>query len=253
MISYRSALKSINEPFELVELDWDTEYFGVRSAKVILNDAVSENEREIIKRFMRGFDFITITNTGNHAENNFWIATETSAFQADVNIQFVKQLLRMPLKEKFPTKVCEAYPRDERILATAGKAFRYSRFLNDPWLPVKKAKNLYAQWVENAFGKPGRHFVISEQKTEILGFLLFSMDMDSLTARIELVAIDEGHRGNSIGRSLIAKMEAVLTQKGITQVNVGTQLDNLTAYNFYTSCGFKLVNYSSIYHYWPFK
>lgn len=253
MISYRSALKSINEPFELIELDWDTEYFGVRSAKVILYDAVSKNEREIIKRFMRGFDFITITNTGNHAENNFWIATETSAFQTDINIQFVKQLPRMILKESYSTKVYEAYPRDERILTIASRAFRYSRFLNDPWLSVKKAKNLYTQWVENAFSMTSRYFVIAKHQTDTIGFLLFSMDMVSKTARIELVAIEEVRQEKSVGRSLIAKMETVLSQKGITEVKVGTQLDNLTAYNFYTSCGFKLVSYSSIYHHWPFK
>lgn len=243
----------LHESFELTKLDWDTEYFGVRSAKVLLNDVVSKEEKEIIKRFMLAYDFITITNTDNHSNNNFWIATETSAFQTDINIQFIKQLPHIRFKETYITEVYDAYPRNEQILETASKAFKYSRFFNDPWLPSEKGKDLYAQWVENAFNKPGRYFVIAKDHEKIVGFLLFSMDLVSLTARIELVAIDEGHRGNSVGKSLMAKMESVLNKKGIVQVKVGTQLDNLSAYSFYTSCGFKLVSYSSVYHYWPFK
>lgn len=247
------GIKSLHDSFELTQLDWDTEYFGVRSAKVLLNNIVSSEEKELIKRFMHAYDFITITNIDNRSENNFWIATETSAFQTDINIQFVKQLPRMLFKETYVTEVYDTFPRNEQIIETANKAFRYSRFFNDPWLPSKKARNLYAQWVENAFDKPGRYFVIAKQHDKIVGFLLFSMDLASLTARIELVAIDENHRGNSVGKSLISKMESVLNKREIVQVKVGTQLDNLSAYSFYTSCGFKLVSYSSVYHYWPFK
>ncbi|MDA8227544.1 MAG: GNAT family N-acetyltransferase [Desulfitobacterium hafniense] len=253
MDTLRNEDTSLHESFELTKLDWDTEYFGVRSAKVLLNDVVSREEKEIIKRFMLAYDFITITNIGNRSDNNFWIATETSAFQTDINIQFVKQLPRMPFKETYVTEVYDNYPRNKQIQETASKAFKYSRFFNDPWLPSKKAENLYAQWVENAFDKPGRYFVIAKYHAEIVGFLLFSMDLAALTARIELVAINEDHRGNSVGKSLISKMETVLNQKGILQVNVGTQLDNLYAYSFYTSCGFKLISYSSVYHHWPFK
>lgn len=253
MGTLRDECISLHESFQLTKLDWDTEYFGVRSAKVHLNDIISKEEMEIIKRFMLAYDFITITNISNRSANNFWISTETSAFQTDINIQFVKQLPRTLFKETYATEVYDDYPRNEQILKTASKAFRYSRFFNDPWLPSKKAKNLYAQWVENAFNKPGRYFVIAKHHAEIVGFLLFSMDLVSLTARIELVAIDEDHRGNSVGKSLISKMESVLNKKGIVQAKVGTQLDNLSAYSFYTACGFKLVSYSSVYHYWPFK
>jgi len=161
-----------HESFELTKLDWDTEYFGVRSAKVLLNDVVSKEAKEIIKRFMLAYDFITITNTDNRSDNNFWLATETSAFQTDINIQFIKQLPYIRFKETYVTEVHDAYPRNGQILETASKAFKYSRFFNDPWLPTEKGKKLYAQWVENAFNKPGRYFVIAKNHAEIVGFLL---------------------------------------------------------------------------------
>lgn len=245
--------KPSSQAYELIDSSWDTEYFGIRAAKVILNDMVNKDEVEMIKRFVFGYDFITITNVGNCPENNYWLACETDAFQTNINIQFFKKLPRVSPKGTFHTEVFEAYPRNERILEIASKAFKYSRFLNDPWLNPDKAKKIYAHWVNNAFDKAGRYFVIAKNHEETVGFMLFSIDQKTLSARIELIAIDEIHRGNSVGKSLIYKMELFIKQKGINLIMVGTQLDNLSAHSFYNSCGFKLVNYNSIYHYWPFK
>ncbi len=241
------------QPFVFSESKWDSEHFGVRSAKIILNDSISDEDREKIKQGFKAFDFITITNVDNRADNNVWIGKETGAFQTDINVQFKKSLSRTPARETLPTEVFEACPRNERILDIANKSFKYSRFLNDPWLPPKEAKGLYARWVEDAFGKPGRFFVIAKRHGVLMGFLLFSMDMSASSARIELIATDKVHRGESVGRSLITTMEIVLRQRGIATVHVGTQLDNLSAFGFYTSCGFKFFTCNSVYHYWPFK
>ena len=125
--------------------------------------------------------------------------------------------------------------------------------MNDPYLPVEKARAIYGDITKNAFRKKGRFFVIFETAEFIAGFLLFSMDTSTLYARIELIAIDQNHRGNSIGRSLITSMENYVGSKGIETIRVGTQLSNIDALNFYTSIGFKYLECNSIYHYWPSK
>jgi dTDP-4-amino-4,6-dideoxy-D-galactose acyltransferase len=239
--------------FEAIELVWDTEYFGVPSGRVILKDNVSIDEGKEIKEFFNEFEFITINNIDNNSQNNYWISKETKAFLTDINVQFVKQISNISLDIDNIADVYDVYPNNQKVLDIARSTFKYSRFFNDPYLPSDKAKNIYVHWVEGAFDKPGRYFAITKMQEEIAGFLLFSIDSERECATIELIAVDNIFRGANIGKSLIAGMESLLYREGISVVKVGTQIENVAAIRFYTACGFKYANCSSIYHYWPHK
>lgn len=237
--------------FEAFELKWDTEYFGVPSARVILKDNVLTDEYKEIEEFSHQFEFVTITNTDNKSKNNYWLTKNLGAFLTDVNVQFVKCVSEVSFDNI--ANVYEAYSYNQKILDIACNAFKYSRFFNDPYLPSDKAKNIYVHWVEGAFGKIGRYFVIVKIQEEIAGFLLFSIDEKKEYATIELIAVDATFRGAKIGKSLVVGMESFLHKKGVSFVKVGTQIDNVTAIRFYTNCGFKYRSCNSIYHYWPHK
>jgi len=246
-----SLRRFCGKAFEAFESAWDTEYFGVPSAKAVLKGNVSEDERVILKDFLSDFEFVTITNLDNNPFNNIWIGMEISPFLTDINVQFVKYLPDIPLDEDDVADAFEFYPRNDRVLEISRMAFKYSRFFNDPRLPADKAKDIYAHWVEGAFEKPSRFFTVASRKGEIAGFLLFSMDEAALLATIELIAVDAVYRGHNVGRSLITGMESLLHKKGIGLVKVGTQINNVAAIRFYTACGFKYENCNAVFHYWP--
>ena len=247
-------MKTISsEEFSASESIIDTNYFGVKSAKVILKKAcVSDQIQNELLNFLENFEFVVITNQANDPCNNQWLGEKSKAFLTDINVQFRKEASET--KGIPPSiRIADTFPENFQILRIAENAFTVSRFLNDPYLPVEKAKHIYADMARNAFGTKGRFFVTYQEKETIGGFLLFSIDFDHSSSTIELIAIDQSFIGRGAGRSLIRAMENYVFKEAVNTIKVGTQLNNMSALSFYTSCGFRYAECSSIYHYWPLR
>ena len=245
------VLKLDGKSYEAFHLAWDTDYFSVNSAKVLLKDNLSEEDQDRVINYSESFDFVTITNLGNRNQNNIWIGKKLKAFLADMNIQFIKQVSNDPELLDDTINIYYSFPRNETVLQIAKKTFLYSRFFNDSGLPSQLAHNIYVHWTECAFDKPDKYFVIRKINDEIAGYLLFSINMDSSVATMELMAVDDKFRGKSVGKSLTAGLESFAYKRGIRLIKVGTQADNVSAARFYTANGFKYESCSSVYHYWP--
>jgi len=234
--------------YECKHLQWDTDYFGVTSARVNLNGFVNDKGQEEIIEFSKDYDFVTISNLNNIKENNHWIGNRTNAFLADINIQFLKVLVDTPDYRDEKTYVVNNLSRNEQIVDIASKSFNYSRFFNDPKLPIEQAKNIYLHWTECAFEQQNKYFVISEREGNVAGYILFSFNEESSV--IELIAVDEKYQGQRVGKLLIHTMESFVIDKGIKKIKVGTQLNNISATQFYSKMGFNYVNCGSVYHLW---
>lgn len=238
--------------FTTSELSWDSDYFGIKCAKVILKKELSTTDWKNVKEFSEKYDFLTIVNKGNIPSNNFQIGNTANIFLSDVNVQLSKKVVAEVIDEII--EIHESLMFDSNICKLAENGFRYSRFYNDPHLNTHKSRNIYLQWVLNAFEKKGKFFVTIKRERVVVGFILFSINPDSTTcATIELIAVDSAYKGMQIGTRLIKGMENFLQEKNIKTVNVGTQADNLPAINFYQSCGFRSIECNSVYHYWPKK
>ncbi len=234
--------------YEFKSLQWDTDYFGVSSARVNINGVVDAQGQDEIIKFCKDYDFVTISNLDNIKENNHWIGNRTNAFLADMNIQFIKVLEDKHGYQDEKTYVVNSLSRNKQIVEIARKSFNYSRFFNDPKLPIEQAKNIYLHWTECAFGQTNKYFAISERERNVAGYILFSFNGDSSV--IELIAVDEKYQGQRVGRSLIHTMESFVINQGIRKIKVGTQVNNIPAAQFYTKMGFKYVSCGSIYHLW---
>ncbi len=237
-----------NKNYELRQLQWDTDYFGVSSARVNLSGIINDIDQEEIIQFCKGYDFVTISNLDNIKENNHWIGNRTNAFLADMNIQFLKVLADKPGYEDKKTYVVNCLSRNEQIVDIARKSFNHSRFFNDLKLPQEQAKNIYLHWTECAFGQKNKYFVVSEREGIVAGYILFSVYEDNSV--IELIAVDEKYQGRGVGKSLLHTMESFVIEKKIQKIKVGTQVNNITAAQFYSVMGFKHVSCGSIYHLW---
>lgn len=236
--------------FNCFSLEWDTEYFGIKSARVNLKGNIEEINQEKIINFCKSYNFTTIFNHDNAKSNNEWIGKKTHAFLTDINIQFTKITKGIPDFEDDLTYVQNFCPWDDKIIKIAKSAFLYSRFFNDLSLPEKQALNIYSYWTECAFNKENKFFVITKRSNDVAGFILFSMDAENKSAVIELLAVDEKFRGQKIGMSLISQMEAFTYKNGIDTIKVGTQADNTIAVRFYTAAGFQYSGCNSVYHLW---
>lgn len=240
----------LGSSFECIPLQWDTDYFGVKSARVNLTGVVDEESQNQIIEFSNNFDFTTIINLNNDKENNHWLGVATNAFIADINLQFLKVIENRKVNHEEKTYVVNNLPRDERIVKISRDAFKYSRFFNDLKLPQKQAKNIYVHWTECAFNLTNKYFVICERNDQIAGFILFSINDIEESSTIELIAVDKEFQGQKVGKSLISVMESFLISDRVKKIKVGTQVENISAIQFYNAMGFSYVGCRSVYHMW---
>ncbi len=236
--------------YNLKPLQWDTDYFGIKSAKVSLNGIIDLKSQAEIKSFCDDYNFITIANIGNLKENNYWLGSKTAAFLTDLNVQFIKTVDNNSISKQgcSDTVVINKLPYNQQIVNIAHQTFKYSRFFNDPHLPSRQSKSIYLHWTKCAFGQPDKYFVIYQKKDEVAGYILFSL-LDG-HAVIELIAIDKKYQGKKMGAALIDSLALYILNKGLNKIKVGTQIDNIRATQFYISNGFRYLSCSSIYHLW---
>lgn len=235
------------ENFKLKRLDWDTAYFGVSAGKAELYKTINKTDKDIIESWRNGIEFLTLSNYDNNTNNNQWISNYLNGFNVDINIQFHKTV-KNNLESNGNISIQNDMLLDENILNIANEAFVYSRFINDSNLGYDKKRKVYYHWVLNSFGKQNKYFVKYKIENKSVGFILFSIN-DS-KCNLELIAINSKYQGSKVGQKLMNKLEQYLFQNDISAINVGTQLVNKPAVNFYINNGFKYKQCISTYHVW---
>ncbi|NMA31033.1 MAG: GNAT family N-acetyltransferase [Candidatus Methanofastidiosa archaeon] len=227
-------------------LKWDTNFFKVSCAKVVLRKPVSEDTWNELKKKFADYQFVSIENRNSEPKNAQLIGKDTHAFLADVNIQLSKKVSRKSsLLENI--QIYQALEYNEEVLEL-GK-FHFYKFIEDPELAKRGGEQVYRQWMINSFGKKDKYYALFfNEKNRIDGFLLFSF-RDSLCL-IELIAVSGASSNRGIGSNLINAVEFKAYQDHCDEIQVGTQVRNHIAINFYHKVGFKQTGCHQIYHLW---
>jgi dTDP-4-amino-4,6-dideoxy-D-galactose acyltransferase len=239
-------MDNIERVVSFYELKWDTEFFGVSSARAILHMPLSLNKWDKLKAKFKDYQFISITNQNSDPINSQLIGKDTSAFLVDVNIQFVKNLVG---PYEIPTNVTihQSLERNEKIVELAD--FKFSKFTEDPELANRGGDQVYSQWLFNAFNKSDKFFALSRDENDIVdGFVLYSFSDNASV--IELIAVSPKKKKGGIGTSLFKAVEFATHQQGFSKIKVGTQIRNIGAINFYHKVGCKQVGCHQVYHLW---
>ncbi|MFH0069898.1 GNAT family N-acetyltransferase [Peribacillus sp. NPDC056705] len=230
------------------DLEWDTEYFGVTSAKATLNRPLSINEWVELKTKFKDYQFISIVNLNSEPENAQKIGKDTSAFLADVNIQFVKKI-KGPHEVQKNITVHQSLGRNDQVIEIAD--FQFSKFTEDPEMAKRGGDQVYHKWLINSFDKSEKFYALSKDETgEINGFLLHSYSDNACV--IELIAVSQNVANGGIGTSLLKAVENEAHQRGCGEIRVGTQVRNIGAINFYQKVGCKQVGCHQVHHLWRF-
>ena len=227
-------------------LQWDTNFFGVTCAKAILNKQLTRTEWNYLKDSFSEYQFISIENRNSEPVNAQLIGTDTTAFLADVNIQFRKKLGNVCDMPEM-VQIYQNMDRDERILKL-GK-FTFSKFTEDPDLAKRGGAEVYRQWLINSFNRPDKFYAVAVgPDDEINGFLLHSYS--ERTCTVELIAVSGTTSNRGIGTSMFKTVEFAAYKRGCEEVRVGTQVRNIQAINFYHKCGCDQVECHQVYHLW---
>lgn len=228
------------------ELDWDTKFFGVSSAKAILHEPLTIAQWNDLKTRFKDYQFVSIENRNSEPTNAQLIGRDTSAFLADVNIQLTKKLEPQGTQAD-DIAIYQALERNDQLLEIAD--FGVSKFTEDPELFKRGGDQVYRQWLINSFGNAEKHFAISKDNEGIInGFLLHSYSDNACV--VELIAVSSNKAHSGIGTRLFSSVESSAFQCGFTQMRVGTQVRNRAAINFYHKVGCKQVGCHQVYHLW---
>lgn len=238
--------KNMEDKMSFYDLQWDTDYFGVSCAKVILYKPLTLIEWDELKGKFIDYQFISIENRNSEPTNARLICSDTRAFLVDVNIQFKKEIEK-DYEMPETIKIYQDMKQDKQIVEMAD--FKISKFTEDPELIKRGGSNVYKQWLINSFGKADKYFAISTNSSgEIDGFLLHSYSDNSCT--VELIAVSNGKKSNGVGTKLFRAIEYAACERGYDEIRVGTQIRNVGAINFYHKVGCKQVGCHQIYHLW---
>jgi dTDP-4-amino-4,6-dideoxy-D-galactose acyltransferase len=237
---------NVNENATFYELKWDTDFFGVSSAKAILHEPLSRDSWEEFKKRFYNYQFISIENKNSDSINAQWIGKDTTAFLADVNIQFEKEV-GLPTAEPGNIKIHSEFKGNNEVLNIAN--YQFSKFTEDPDLAKRGGSQVYQQWIRNSFEDKKKFFAIStDENSNINGFLLHSYNEDACA--IELIAVSPNNSKGGIGTNLFQAVENEVYNRGVKKIKVGTQVRNMGAINFYHKVGCKQIGCHQVYHLW---
>lgn len=78
--------------FEIIKLEWDSEYFGILVCKIVLFEIIDKLDIEEIFNFIKDYEFVIIVNKNNDLENNVLLVIIFKVFLIDINVVFSKKV-----------------------------------------------------------------------------------------------------------------------------------------------------------------
>ncbi|MCL5289747.1 MAG: GNAT family N-acetyltransferase, partial [Firmicutes bacterium] len=202
--------------YEFCYLEWDSNFFGLSCGKLIMTNELSKEEQQEIFYYLKKYNFVSIENKNGNPRNAEFIGIYTSAYLADVNIQFGKKLKesKSQTDSDYHIQIMRSdYGQKYRDVLEAMTDFQYSKFITDNQFKKRNGKDVYKQWLINGLRSDKKHLAIcSDIKANIMGYLLFSM-CDDLCV-IELVATSSNYRNRGIGAIMVSLVEEKAKMEG---------------------------------------
>lgn len=136
-----------------------------------------------------------------------------------------------------------------QIRTLAGEAFRLSRF-RAPWYQQQDSERFYALWAEKAVLGTFDHLalLVKDSSGQIQGFVTLRQTASG-EGRIGLLAVLSAWQGHGIGKQLMAMAKQWCAANGVSRLHVATQTGNLAALNLYLASGGR-ISHSA---YWLYR
>jgi len=235
-------------------LTWDSDFFGVRIARV--------NESRLTPDSARAIDA--------------WCAAQDIAclyFLADASDSLTHRtaeshgyhLLDMRLTLTHPMRVLPDAPHTvtirphqpddvPRLRAITRDSYTDSRYYHDPCFTRAQADALYETWISNSCAGYADAVLVAEHNGLISGFISCHLrdtsETDARIGDIGLVGVAQESRGQQVGGQLVRAALDWFSAHDATRVQVVTQARNVAAQRLYQRAGFVTDSIAYWYHKW---
>lgn len=233
-------------------LDWDSQFFGKKIARVTgskltptlaeqINDWAFANQVNCLY-FLAVIDDSITTQT---AENEGYHLT-------DVRVT-LEHLLRDQIVP--PGNSAHIRPASENDIEALRIISRNnhsdSRFYYDGHFDLAKCDELYAVWIEKSVRGAANQVLVWDENGAAVAYVTGKLLPDS-TGSVELVGVHPDWQGKGIGYQLTMQLLAWFQQQGAKRATVVTQGRNIGAQVLYQRCGFVTYSTELWYHKWFF-
>lgn len=135
------------------------------------------------------------------------------------------------------------------IIEIATYSFEHSRFFHDSRFDPVKVRQLYPQWVFNAFAGAEQFHVI-KKLGKIQAFISVQENAAGQALVIRLLAVADEWRGMGLGQTLLDWAANHAWKRELSAIRVGTQVNNYPAIRLYEKNRFRMVQALFRYHFW---
>lgn len=125
----------------------------------------------------------------------------------------------------------------------------HSRFRLDKGFDNNDFNRLYNTWMTRSLKKEiaDKIFVVTESD-KVMGMI--TLKLSEKEGHIGLFAVSKTAQSKGYGRTLINACINEVIAKQLHQLEVPTQMGNVTACRFYEKCGFSIKSITNTYHFW---
>ncbi|CEN94068.1 MAG: GNAT family N-acetyltransferase [Paeniclostridium sordellii] len=140
------------------------------------------------------------------------------------------------------------------IIEIIDNLYKFGRFFEDQNLDNNDVNKLYKEWITNEIKDEHIDVIGIEYKNKLVGFISCKYNLSNLNhdkeGVISLVGINKSCQGLGIGKKIMNYVLYNFYNKGIKNIYVGTQINNVNALNFYISNGFRIKSSTNSFHKW---
>lgn len=224
-------------------LQWDSDFFGVKTASITLDG--SETPEDIDRQLsdLKGDDvrlvYLFTPRPLPQGHTGKWLLADRKRSYMNPS----------PQANGMPAGVKPFQGHPSALHSLAVEAGAHSRFAVDPKIPAKKTEELYTTWIDNSVLHGFADYVFTANDLDEPNAAMITMRRRGGEISIGLLATHPDHRRRGLARKLIKAAETIAAADGL-QLEVTTQADNQEACAFYASCNFNTFTDTYVYHIW---
>jgi dTDP-4-amino-4,6-dideoxy-D-galactose acyltransferase len=231
-------------------LPWDSEFFGVRVARIRgdLTRAQIARADDWCRHQHVSVAYLLLPTERTPAIE---VAEDLGFHCVDIRVVLASSRDRVSAPAQPSGTVRPHQPSDtEALERIARNAHRDSRFYADPHFPRERCDALYATWIRRSCEAQEVTVLVAERDGDVAGYLTYRPDRGSATLIIELVGVAEDHRGHGVGAAMVGAGLGACLKSGAPRVEVATQGRNVGAQHLYQRAGMTTASVSIWLHKW---
>jgi dTDP-4-amino-4,6-dideoxy-D-galactose acyltransferase len=231
-------------------LEWDSEFFGRRIARVrgscLTEELVGEIDTWCRVNKIDCVYFLASATDRQTAR----LAQENLFRLVDVRVTLELRIASVQGKRCASFNIRDACEIDIPALRNlARNSHRDSRFYYDGNFSGAACDELYETWIEKSCRGWADRVVVAEKGDDIAGYLSCHISSPG-KGQIGLVAVSKDAQGAGVGTSLMSSAIDWFAEQGAEDVSVVTQGRNLSAQRFYQRHGFVTQAVELWFHRW---